>query len=550
MQFNRLLLFIFICITPIHWVYAGKKPKKPRLIVGIVVDQMRYDFLYRYWEFYGKRGIKRLVTKGYSFEQAHYPYGPTVTGPGHASIYTGTTPAFHGIAGNNWYDRDKQKTVYCASNPDTTVKGLGQIGRTGQMSPKRLLTTTLGDELKFASRGRSKVIGIALKDRGAILPAGHRADAAYWFDSKSGTWVSSTYYFAALPGWVHAFNTSGSISQYVKQSWAPLLPASAYKKGAGTDTSRFEGQITAGAGNTMPVDFPKLFKGSYELVAASSLGNIATTDFAISALNNEKLGKREGETDLLAISFSSTDLVGHIYGPDSWECMDAYLRLDQQLERLLDEIDKSVGIKNTLIFLSADHGVAQIPGLAKSQSLPAGRFSMREAVKVANARLLEKYRDSAIIVLDSLDEQLYLNRPLLREKRISLDEASAVVAEAVRALPWVQNAWGAWALKAAAVTDPFARRLALGCHPDRSGDVFILPKPGYIEGNRPTGTTHSSTYPYDTHVPMLFYGWGIKPGESVEEVSITDIAPTLAALLKIQMPSATTGKAHFIKRKR
>jgi arylsulfatase A-like enzyme len=175
---------------------------------------------------------------------------------------------------------------------------------------------------------------------------------------------------------------------------------------------------------------------------------------------------------------------------------------------------------------------------------------MREAVKVANARLLEKYRDSAIIVLDSLDEQLYLNRPLLREKRISLDEASAVVAEAVRALPWVQNAWGAWALKAEAVTDPFARRLALGCHPDRSGDVFILPKPGYIEGNRPTGTTHSSTYPYDTHVPMLFYGWGIKPGESVEEVSITDIAPTLAALLKIQMPSATTGKAHFIKRKR
>jgi predicted AlkP superfamily pyrophosphatase or phosphodiesterase len=524
---------------------AGTPPDRPKLVVGIVIDQMRYDFLYRYWKYYGDGGFKRLVTQGYSFEQALYPYAPTVTGPGHASIYTGTTPAWHGIAGNHWLDRSTGKEVYCASSPDSLVKGLGS---SNAMSPQRLLSTTLGDELKYATRGRSKVIGIALKDRGAVLPAGLRGDAAYWFDSKKGKWVSSTYYFTSLPPWVESYNQSNSVQAYANQPWAPLLPNILYEEGAGPDSSEFEGQLTSGAGGRMPVDLPKLFKGGYEIVASSALGSAVTTDFALEALRAEQLGMR-GETDLLCLSYSSPDLVGHVFGPDSWECMDAYVRLDKQIERLLGQLDQTVGLKNSLIFLTADHGVVQIPGVASKQKMPSGRYSEADLLKVANARLAERY-GSDVTLLNAQGDQLYLNRAILREKKISLDEAAAVVADAIRSLDFVQNAWPSWGLKAAAVTDPFALRLAMGCHPERSGDVFLQAKSGYIESNRTQGTTHGSAYLYDTHVPMLFFGWGVQPGETVETVSITDIAPTVAAMLKIQMPSATTGKARAVTRKR
>ena len=292
----------------------------------------------------------------------------------------------------------------------------------------------------------------------------------------------------------------------------------------------------------MPVDLPKYFKGSYELVAASGLGNAATTDFALAAVAAEQLGTRENETDMLCLSYSSTDLVGHIYGPDSWECMDTYLRLDRELDRLLIELEKQAGAGNVLIFLSADHGVMQVPGLAAERKLPSGRFSMKEAEDAINKKLEERYGTMPFIQ-GTQGEQIYLNRALLKEKKISLDEASALAAEALRALPWVHNAWGGWALKAAAIADPFARRLVLGCHPERSGDVFIQAKPGYIEGSRPRGTGHSTPYAYDTHVPMLFWGWHVPAGQSLEAVEITDIAPTICALLKIQMPSATVGKA-------
>ena len=231
-----------------HKTFAGNAPARPKLVVGIVIDQMRYDFLYRYWDYYGKGGIKRLVEKGYSFEQAHYPYAPTVTGPGHASIYSGSTPAFHGIAGNHWKDRASGKDMYCSA--DSTVKGLGTDGEAGRMSPKNLLSTTIGDELKYATQGRGKVIGVAIKDRGSILPAGNSADGAYWFESKTGNWVSSTHYMPALPAWVQIFNTSRSIDQYVKKPWEPLLtnPAS-YNRLAGPDSSLYEGQVATGAGN-------------------------------------------------------------------------------------------------------------------------------------------------------------------------------------------------------------------------------------------------------------------------------------------------------------
>ncbi len=524
-----------------HRSGLGAPPARPRLVVGITVDQMRYDFLYRYWACYGKGGIKRLVQKGYSFEQAHYPYAPTVTGPGHASLFTGTSPAYHGIAGNHWWVRQAGAETYCTA--DSTVQGLGAKGEAGQMSPRNLLTTTIGDELKFATRGQGKVIGVALKDRGSILPAGHRADAAYWFDTKSGNWISSNYYMSTLPDWVSSFNTQKSAGNYLQQPWAPLLPAEAYNHLAGPDSSLYEGQVTAGAGTRMPVDIPRFVpRAGYGLLYNSGLGIHVTTDFALAALSQEQLGKRAGTTDMLCLSYSSTDVVGHIFGPDSWEVMDTYLRLDRDLERLLDAIDDQVGLKNVLVFLSADHGVVQVPDLAASQKLPAGRYAQNQARQAAEARLAERY-GAGTYVLAEQGEQLYLNRPYLKERRISVDEAAAVAAEAVRALPWCQNAWGAWALKAAAVTDPFARRLALGAHPERSGDVYFLPRPGFIESERSRGTTHGTPYSYDTHVPMLFFGWGVPKGQSRQAVSITDIAPTVSSLLKMMEPSGCIGQA-------
>lgn len=530
-----LALALFLSVS----AWAGNPPERPKLVVGIVVDQMRYDFLYRYWPYYGKGGIKRLIEKGFSFEQCHYPYAPTVTAPGHASIYTGSTPAFHGIADNDWYIRGMGKHTYCTA--DSTVKGLGTTSSKGTMSPKNLLSTTIGDELKYASRGRSKVISIALKDRGSILPGGHAADAAYWFETKTGNWISSSHYMPALPAWVQEFNKAHSVDQYVKKSWAPLLPSSLMEDGAGPDSSAFEGQLVQGAGTHMPVDIPKFFKGDYGLVYGSGHGIHATTDFVLAALEEEKLGQHLGETDMLCVSYSSTDAVGHNFGPDSWEVMDTYLRLDRDLEKLLDALDKQVGLKNILIFLSADHGVAEVPAIAVEHKLPGGGFSMKDVSAAVKARLSERFGEGNWVE-GVQREQIYLNRTLLKERHYSLDEAAALGAEAIRALPFIHNAWAGWALKAAAVSDPFARRLALGCHPERSGDIFLQAKSGYIE-KRGEGTTHSSAYAYDTHVPMVFFGWGVRKGESHEPSEITDIAPTVCDMLKIQMPSATVGRS-------
>ena len=520
--------------------HAGEPPTRPKLVVGIVVDQMRYDFLYRYWDYYGKGGIKKLVQNGYSFEQAHYPYAPTTTGAGHASIYTGTTPAYHGIADNDWLVRSANRKIYCVR--DSTVHGLGTDGEAGKMSPRNMLVTNIGDELKYATAGRSKVISISIKDRGAIPPGGFSADAAYWLESQTGNWVSSSYYMPALPAWVQQFNQAHTVNQYVQQPWKPLLSSAAYLRAAGPDSSEYEGEVAPGSGTRMPVDMPRYFKGDYSIVPNSGHGIHATTDFIKAALVSEQLGKREGETDMLCISYSSTDDVGHDFGPDSWEVMDTYLRLDRDLTSLLETLDKQVGLKNVLVFLSADHGVAPTPGLAGDKKLPAGRFSMKEAVEAVKARLADRYGEGGWVQA-SQREQIYLNRALMKENKISVDEASALAAEALRGLPWVQNAWGGWALRAAAVVDPYARRLALGCHPERSGDVFLQPKSGYVGLRAAKGTAHSAGYAYDTHVPMLFWGWHVPAGQSLEAVEITDIAPTICAMMKIQMPSATIGKA-------
>jgi hypothetical protein len=518
----------------------GQAIKRPKLVVGIVIDQMRYDFLYRYWRYYGQGGFKRMVEKGFSFENTHYHFAPTVTGPGHASIYTGSAPAFHGIAGNNWYDRATGKTIYCTSDSSVTSVG-APANEAGQMSPRNLLTSTLGDELKTATNYQAKVIGIALKDRGAILPAGRAANAAYWLEGKSGNWITSTYYMPQLPAWVTAFNTERVIDAYAKATWQPLLTADAYAACATPDSSPYESELVRGAGTRLPQDISRYFKGDYDLVRRTPFGNKLTTDFAIATLVGEQLGTRPDITDMLCVSYSSTDYVGHLFGPSSVEIMDTYLKLDRDLARLLDELDTRLGKNNYLVFLSADHGISDIPAYATSKGISAGRYTSSDLAKTLNEGL-KAYFNKENLVSYVTDEQVYLNEKLILEQGLDFTAVATRTARLAEKLNYVSMAFTRQELSQAAAGNPFARRLQLGCNPARSGDVFLQVKSGYIDATQTKGTTHSSTWEYDTHVPLLFYGWKISRGTSSSPVEVSDIAPTVSTLLKMLAPSGNLGQ--------
>ena len=337
LRFNKQLFFCFSILLSLT-VKAQKNPVKsneferPKLVVGIVVDQMRYDYISRFWNGYSEGGFKRLVKEGFNFKNNHYNYAPTSTGPGHASVYTGTTPASHGIIGNDWYDKEIGASVYCAA--DNTYASVGTSSAAGQMSPKQLLTTTISDQLKLHTQSRSKVIAIALKDRGAVLPGGHTADAAYWFHGKEeGSWISSTFYMEALPSWVTQFNSK--VPQQYKKPWDLLRSEKAYTQ-SGSDKNNYEGAYRGETAAVFPHDLVSLWEanGAYDILKATAYGNSLTADFALAALKGENLGMGV-DTDFLAVSFSSTDYVGHQFGVNSREIEDTYYRLDLDLERLL-----------------------------------------------------------------------------------------------------------------------------------------------------------------------------------------------------------------------
>ena len=527
-----LLSFVFIT----SFSQPGETLQRPKLIVGIVVDQMRWDYLYRYYDRYAANGgFKRLLNQGFSCENTFIPYTPTVTAPGHTSIYTGSVPAIHGIAGNLWWDNAEQRDVYCTE--DKSVKTVGSGTNMGLQSPKNLLVTTICDELRLATNFQSKVIGIAIKDRGGILPAGHSANAAYWYDSQEGSWITSTYYMNDLPQWVKDLNAKKIVDKYYEQGWNTMYPVNTYTQST-ADEKAYEAK---GIGTGFPYDLKKYIGKNYGAILTTPYGNTFTVEMAKAAIEGEKLGA-DAITDFLAVSFSSTDYIGHGYGPNSIEQEDDFYRFDKDLGDFLNYLDSKIGQGQYTIFLSADHGVAQVPAFMKENKLPGGNFNEAAVVEQLNKELKDKFGQTGLAI-HFANYQLILNNNLINsERKLKRDEIVEVVISFLSKQEGVLKAFDLQQLGTTALPEKIREMIANGYYPPRAGDVMVILKPNYIENFTGTGTTHGMWNPYDAHIPLLWYGWGIKTGKTNRETYMTDIAPTLAAILHIQMPSGCIGK--------
>jgi len=534
-----MLLWAFACFC----LFTAFNPKtepdqRPKLVVGIVVDQMRQEYLLRFYDQFGEGGFKRLMNQGFMARNGHYNYIPTYTGPGHASVYTGTTPATHGVIANDWYSRELKRTVYCAE--DTSVSAVGGSEKAGKISPKNMLSTTITDQLKMSTQGRSKVIGISIKDRGSALPAGHMADAAYWYDGSTGEMMTSTYYMETLPEWVQDFNRQQLPKEYLSQKWNTLLPIEEYTASTSDDNPYevvFNGKDTP----TFPYDLKKANKGSgnYSLLSTTPFGNSLIVDFAKATLKAESLGQGEN-TDFLAVSFSSTDYIGHAFGAQSIELQDTYIRLDRELEDFFNTLDEQVGEGNYLVFLTADHAVVDVPKLLVDARMPGGYLNASKISNIINQDLVQKYGEGQWI--EHTSSQIVLNHELIAEKKIMLEEVQDYVATRLMNFKGIKETYTAATMRKYEYTRGQRKLLQMGYNFQRSGDVLFTIEPGFLNSSRMQGTSHGTGYNYDTHVPILFYGWGVKAGESVAYHTITDIAPTLSMILNIALPDGADGQ--------
>ncbi len=479
--------------------------EKPKLVLAIAIDQFRYDYLLRFRGDY-KDGLDRLLRRGAVFTNAFYEHFPTVTALGHSTFLSGALPAVSGIVGNEWYDRSIGKMVTSVS--DDTVKMLGGAGD-GGASPKRMLVSTVGDELKISNGGRSRVIGISIKDRSAILPAGHMGNGAFWFDSKNGNFVSSTYYFAELPGWASEFNAGRAVDRYKGATWMNAR---------------------------MPEEpGPKLYDAEEDTPFANEL----VEQFAEHAVEGEKLGQR-GVTDLLAISFSANDHLGHRVGPDAPEVRDMSIRTDEVIGKLFRFLDGRLGMQSVVVVLTADHGVAPVPEVNQARHMPGGREPAGIVKDTVQAALAKKYGEGQWISISG-EYALYLNLDLIREKNLGRAEVDQAAADAALAIPHVFRTYTREQLMNAAVQDDIAgRRVKNSFNMQRSADVFVLLDPYWMFSAH--GTTHGTVFGYDAHVPVIFMGQGIRAGQYDASIAPNDIAPTLATILGIETPSGSSGR--------
>jgi predicted AlkP superfamily pyrophosphatase or phosphodiesterase len=542
MKFRWCLLF---CLLPgyiplIAQSSSSKVPapsKRPKLVVGIVVDQMRWDYLYRYYDRYAADGgFKRLIGKGFSCENTFINYLPSYTACGHTCIYTGSVPAIHGITGNSWYDYRTGAEMYCTD--DSSAIEVGGTGPAGKMSPENMKTTTICDELKLATNFRSKVIGIAIKDRGGILPAGHSANAAYWYESATGNWISSTYYLKSLPRWVSDFNAKKYPDQYFKKGWNTLYPINTYSQST-EDHKQYEAIPFGKEATGFPYALNEFIGSKYGVLPATPYGNTLTKDLAVAAIDGEELGK-DSITDFLAVSFSSTDYVGHSFGPNSIEIEDTYLRLDRDFGDLFKTLDKKVGKGEWLVFVSADHGVAHAPGFSEEKRLPGGTVYEGEMIKSLDTVLRRKFGNYKFM-LSNENNQISFDHDLIDSVKADLSEISNFAKMFLSHRPEIYRVFETDKILTASLPEPIRTKAVNAYFPGRSGDLQYLFFPGWMSGTG-TGTTHGTWNPYDTHIPLVWYGWNIKSGKSNRELYMTDIAPTIAALLHIQMPSGAVGK--------
>ncbi|GAL68752.1 alkaline phosphatase PafA [Jejuia pallidilutea] len=529
---------IALLLTVVFTLPISAQEDNPKLVVGIVVDQMRYDYLTRFDKKFGENGFKRMMREGFNCKNNHFNYVPTYTGPGHASIYTGTTPKYHGIIGNNWYDKDIKKMVYCAG--DTTVNSVGTAAASGLMSPHRMLTTTFADENRLFTQMRGKTIGVSIKDRGAILPAGHSANAAYWFQGgQEGNWISSTFYMDALPKWVNNFNNSKKAESYIKD-WNTFYDIETYTE-SGADLNNFEGKFKGKETATFPYNLKALSKknGGFNILKTTPYGNSLTADFALAAIDGEGLGQ-DNITDVLTVSFSSTDYVGHKFGVNSKEIEDTYIRLDKDLERFFAALDEKVGKGEYVVFLTADHGAIDVPAYLQSAKIPAGYLD-NDARKVLFQKFLTDTYGTTDIVEDISNNQIFLNRDMIKALDLDLDDVQEAIVNEQIAYPHISKAYTATTMASVDFTEGIEALLQKGYNQKRSGDIILVNDPAYISYGK-TGSTHGSGLNYDTHVPLLFFGKGIKQGHTYKKTEITDIAPTISALLGISFPNFAIGQ--------
>jgi predicted AlkP superfamily pyrophosphatase or phosphodiesterase len=496
---------------------------------------MRWDYLYRFKDLYSANGFKRMLAQGFSCENTLIPYMPTYTAPGHTCIYTGSVPAVHGIVGNNWFDKTTGKIVYCTD--DSTVQTVGSNSVAGKMSPVNMWATTITDELRLSNNFKSKVIGISLKDRGAILPAGHSANAAYWYDA--GKWITSTYYMNELPQWVNNENAKDLPGAYMSKDWNTLLPIEKYDLSS-ADDKPYETPIRGEKTVTFPHKTSQLSAtDKYEAFKTTPYGATYTFDFAKAAIANEKMGTG-AVTDFLAVSISSTDYIGHSFGPNSIEAEDAYLRLDKDIADFLQYLDATFGKGNYLTFLTADHGVAHVPGFLAEHKIPGGTISDLDLMTELNKAVEEKFGLKKA-VLSIQNYQVYLNTDEMEKQQKDVKAITKTVISALKKKPNIVNAAETEDISSAGLPEPQKKMFGNGYNPKRSGDIMFTFKPGYFEGGS-KGTTHGLWNPYDAHIPLLFFGWNIKYGKTNRETYMTDISATIAAMLQIQMPSGCVGK--------
>ena len=508
-----------ICVTALAAVSVFAAPptavQKPKLVLAIVVDQFRYDYTMRFRGDY-HAGLARLLDRGAVFTDAHHKHAATVTAVGHSTFLSGAPPSLSGIIGNDWFDRESGTTVTSVSDPTTKLIG-GAPGKTGS-SPRRLEVSTVVDELKIQG-GDSHVIGISIKDRAAILPSGHMADAAYWYDSDSNNWVTSSFYESDLPSWVQAVNAK---HPSLRTSGAKWLPVDA-KPGVEPFCTMGTGQASRLCGS----------------IEATPWGNELIEEFAESALDGEKLGRHSG-VDVLTVSFSSNDYVGHAVGPDDPAVRDMAIRTDRLLGKLLSYIDQKVGAGNTLVVLTADHGVAPVPEVNLKRKMPGGRLSNSVIMKTMTDALVNRYGPGNWFI-GGAATMPYLNWELIRTKKLDLAEVESVAADAARAVPHIARVYTREQLLNGAVQrDSISDSMSISFYAPRFGDLVILPEPYYIFDA--TGTTHGTPYDYDSHVPLIFYGPGIKPGTYSTRVAVNDVAPTLAEILHVERPSGSIGR--------
>ncbi|SDM62280.1 Type I phosphodiesterase / nucleotide pyrophosphatase [Catalinimonas alkaloidigena] len=529
-----LLLLFFLLVTA---VASAQPAQPPRLVVGVVVDQMRADYLRRFAPLFGEDGFKRLMRDGYEFRNTHYNHIPTYTGPGHASVYAGAPPAQHGIVANDWYQREIGRTLNCVE--DTTVTAVGGDPSEGQVSPANLLATTITDELRLATNYRGKVVGVSLKNRGAVLPAGHAPNGAYWYDGTTGNFITSTYYTPKLPAWVDAFNQRKLADQYMNQTWG-LLAAQEHYLAGNDDDAPYEMLYKGAKKSVMPYNLKKLRKDNGNLAGlyVTPFGNTIVAEMAKAAVAGEQLGQ-DDVPDFLAVSFSSTDYVGHYYGPQSLELEDTYARLDRDLADLLHYLDETVGEDHYTLFLTADHAAIDNPRYLQERHFPSG-FVDYDAMTDSLQNFLRARFDAAEALLSISNDQIYLDRAFWNQQETSLAEVQAALVDYLSGWEGVRAVFTGPQMLYQEYTEGQPAMLQNGYFYKRSGDLLVLLQPGWL-GKLNIATTHGSGYTYDTHVPLLWYGAGVPSGATVRHCTIYDIAPTLSLRLGTKPPSAAIG---------